>query len=274
MNNRFKAPAVVFALLLTGFALAQDPVADVEDTDETLKIAALHALMAAPPERALPLVTRVLEADNTHEVKERALFVLSQINRPEAGAQLLKVARRGDSELRLEAVRMIGISGNPETLAELEVLYASGDEDLRASVLEAYLIAGDKDTVFRIAQNAGDADEFEAAVHMLGTMGAIAELRSLSQSNGFTEEIIEALGIAGGDDVNATLLEIYRSADTEDIREAALEGMLISGYDEGVIELYRASDDVEEKRQLLETLSMMGSDGLMEIIDEALSSGQ
>lgn len=274
MIYRFRFPVAIIALLLTSSALAQDPVADVEDPDETLKVAALHALMAAPPERALPLVTRVLESDNTSEVKERALFVLSQIDLPEARAQLLEVARRGDPELSTEAVRMIGISGNPEALAELQALYAAGDEDLRESVLEAYMIAGDQDAVFRIAQNAGDAEEFEAAVHMLGAMGAIDELRALSQSSGFTEEIIQALGIAGGDDVNATLMEIYRGADTDEIREAALEGMLISGYDDGVIELYRASDDIEEKRQLLEILSMMGSDRLMEIIDEALSSGQ
>ena len=69
-------------------------------------------------------------------------------------------------------------------------------------------------------------------------------------------------------------MEIYRDADSEDVREAALEGMLISGHDEGVIELYRGSNNVEEKRQLLETLSMMGSDSLMDILDEALSSEQ
>ena len=51
------------ALLATGVAGAQDAVSDVEDPNEVLKIAALEALLSAPPERALPLVTKVLDAE-------------------------------------------------------------------------------------------------------------------------------------------------------------------------------------------------------------------
>ena len=55
-------------------------------------------------------------------------------------------------------------------------------------------------------------------------------------------QAIEALGIVGGGDADSTLLEIYRGTDSPEVRDAALEGMLISGYDEGVLELYRCSN--------------------------------
>ena len=84
------------------------------------------------------------------------------------------------------------------------------------------------------------------------------------------EDAIEALGIVGGDSVNATLVEIYHGTDSENIREAALEGMLISGHDEGVIEIYRSSTDPAEKRELLELLVVMGSDDVWDVIDSAL----
>ena len=261
------------ALLATGAARAQDAVGDVEDPSEVLKIAALEALLAAPPERALPLVTKVLDADNTAEVKEAALFVLSQIDLPEAQQRLLDMARSGDPNLAAEAVRMIGISGDPEAMAGLDALYSAGDEELREAVLEAYLIAGDTDAVYDIAANAASAAEFEAAVQMLGAMGATEKLRSLSETSGYTEELIQALGIAGGEDVNQTLMELYRGAETDEIREAALEGMLISGYDEGVLELYRESTDINEKRELLQMLAMMNSDLVLEVIDAALEGG-
>ena len=261
------------ALLATGAARAQDAVSDVEDPSEVLKIAALEALLAAPPERALPLVTKVLDADNTAEVKEAALFVLSQIDLPEAQQRLLDMARSGDPNLAAEAVRMIGISGDPEAMAGLDALYSAGDEELREAVLEAYLIAGDTDAVYDIAANAASAAEFEAAVQMLGAMGATEKLRSLSETSGYTEELIQALGIAGGEDVNQTLMELYRGAETDEIREAALEGMLISGYDEGVLELYRESTDINEKRELLQMLAMMNSDLVLEVIDAALEGG-
>ena len=168
---------------------------------------------------------------------------------------------------------MIGIGGNDEALAGLAEFYSSGDEDQREAVLEAYMIAGNVDAVYNIATNAADDEEFDTAVRMLAVMGATEELRTLSQSRGYTEGLIEALGIVGGDDTNATLMEIYRNAETDEIRDAALEGMLISGYDEGVLQLYRESDDINEKRDLLEMLGMMGSDLMMEVIDEALEGG-
>ena len=259
-------------LLAAAPARAQD-VSETEDSGDALKIAALEALIAAPPERALPLVTKVLDADNTTEVKERALFVLSQIDLPEAQERLLAVARSGDPDLGKQAVRMIGISGAPEAIASLRALYDAGDRRMRHAVLEAYLIAGETAAVYDIAVNASDAGEFESAVEMLGAMGAVDELRSLSETSGFTAELIQALGIAGGSDVNATLLDIYRNAETQDIREAALQGMLISGYDDGVLELYRESSDVDEKRELLQMLTMMDSDLVLEIIDAALEGG-
>jgi hypothetical protein len=49
--------------------------------------------------------------------------------------------------------------------------------------------------------------------------------------------------------------------------------MLISGYDQGVLELYRESTDVNEKRELLQMLSIMNSDLMLEIIDSALEGG-
>lgn len=274
MTIRPKLIIATVALLAMSASLAQTEVSDVEDSTEVLKIAALEALMMAPPDKALPLVIKVLDAENTDEVKERALFVLSQINLPEAQERLLDVARSNDPELSSEAVRMIGIGGNAEALAGLQDLYSSGDEDLREAVLEAYMIAGDVDAVFAIAENASNAEEFENAVEMLGVMGAVDKLRALSEGSGFTEELIQALGIAGGDDVNATLMQIYRDAETPDIREAALEGMMISGYDEGVLQLYKESTNVNEKRDLLEMLAIMDSDAMMEVIDAALAGGQ
>jgi HEAT repeat protein len=273
MTIRPKLIIAAVALLAMSASLAQTEVSDVEDPTEVLKIAALEALISAPPERALPLVIKVLDANNTDEVKERALFVLSQINLPEAQERLLDVARSDDPELSSEAVRMIGIGGNAEALAGLQDLYSSGDEDLRDAILEAYMIAGDVDAVHAIASNASDADEFQAAVEMLGVMGAVDRLQALSESSGFTQELIQALGIAGGDDVNATLMQIYRDAETDDIRHAALEGMMISGYDEGVFQLYKESTDVHEKRDLLEMLAIMDSDLMMEVIDAALAGG-
>lgn len=293
--------SLVIMFVSTVFAQSDD--VDSVDESEQLKIVALEALLSSPPDRALPLVAKVLAGDNSDEVKSRALFVLSQIDLPEAQSVLLDTARNGSGELKLQAIRMIGISGNAEALAGLTEIYTTGDNDVKESVLHAYMIADDSDSVYEIAANATSDEEFESAVGILGAMGANDELRKLRDKGGNSESLIHAyaiagdaeslqvlaldnsnpeqqiqaiqgLGIVGGAEVNATLLEIYRATDSDDVKEAALHGMMVSGYDEGVLELFRASQDAEEKRDLLRMLVMMDSDAAMAIIEETLSGNR
>jgi HEAT repeat protein len=292
--------SLVLMLVSTSFAQSEDPGAD---ETEQLKIAALEALMSSPSDRALPIVAKVLAGDHSDEVKTRALFVLSQIDLPEAQTVLLDTARNGSGELRLEAIRMVGIGGDSEALAGLTEIYASGDSDVKESVLEAYMIADDSDSVYEIAANATSDEEFERAVGMLSAMGANEELRKLRDRKGDSASLIHAyaiagdaetlrllaidssnperqvqaiqgLGIVGGGEANATLLEIYRGANSDEVKEAALHGMMVADYDDGVLELFRTSQDAEEKRELLRMLVIMDSDAALTIIDETLSGNR
>lgn len=304
MNQVIKVLFVTAMLGCAGPVAAQPEAGDVE----ALQQAAVEALVTAPPEKALPLARKVVEGDFSEGLKMRALFVLSQISEPEAQQLILDTARSSDGEMRAEAVRMIGITGQPEALAQLREFWESGDEEVRRAVLEAYLIAGDEESVYQLALAAQEEEAFEMAVETLGAMGAQDKLRQLREhattgNDAISEVLIEAyaiagdydalrelaldgsdpqrqvqaiegLGIVGGNDVNALLEEIYRSASSDEVRAAALEGMLISGHDEGVLALYRESDDAAEKRQLLEYLVMMDSEAVWQIIDQALDGGR
>ncbi len=303
--NMNKSGKTIFALVAaTCIAFSPQASAQTDDAEE-LKLVALEALISAPPERALPLAVKALQGDHSDEVKSRALFVLSQIELPEAQNLVMETARQGSGETQVEAIRMVGIAGDVDALSQLVEVYESGDEDVREAVLQAYVIADDEDAVYDLAvrvSNSGNEDDFESAIQILGAMGAREHLRKLRESAGVSESLIEAyaisgdadslrelaldnsntevqtqaieaLGIVGGSDVNATLVDIYRSSDSDDVREAALHGMLISGHDAGVLELYRSSQDPAEKRELLEFLVMMGSDEVWDLIDSALDGG-
>ena len=296
MNTLFKLLATAAFFLAATLAFAQDN--STGENDE-LKIAALEALIAAPPERALPRVRKILEGNSSDEVKESALFILSQINLPEAQSLLVDMANQLGGDLQIEAIQMIGIGGDPAALSALKSIYATGGIDIKEAVLEALMIAHDVDAVMEMALAAEDAEEFEAAVEMLAVMGATEQLRSLrnhpASSAGLVEafiiaddaemllelamdgsnkeqqlEAIEALGIVDGDDAGATLLGIYRGSDDDEIKGAALDGMMIADYDEGILELYRESQDVSEKSELLEYLTIMNSEAIWEVIDAAL----
>lgn len=288
-------------VLLTLSLLASSNAWSQGQSDDDLKIAAIEALMTAPSERSLPIVKKVLAGNHSTEVKERALFILSQTDAPESQRALLEFAANGDSELQIEAIRMIGIGGDDASLSELRSIYDAGSASVRGAVLEAFLIAGDPEAVLEIAENAEGRD-FEEAVEMLGVMGASEQLRGLLGRPGATQALIEAyaiagdfetlremalddsnhlmqvraieaLGIVGGDSVDQTLMEIYRSANNKSIRDASLHGMLVADYDEGVLELYKSSDSADEKKQLLQMLVIMDSEAVWDIVDTALDGG-
>jgi HEAT repeat protein len=295
-----KFSKLILVALIIGYAPAA--IAQTEE-DESLKLSALEALISAPPERALPIVTKVLGGDSSPVLKERALFILSQIDLPEAQDLLVQTARSGETNLRLEAIRMIGIGGNSRSLASLRDIYSSGDSNTRNAVLEAYLIADDRDAVYQAALDSTDPDEFENAVQMLGAMGATEELRKLRDRPGAGEVLIDAyavagdvetltalatdssnperqaqaihgLGIAGGSDVGSVLSDVYRNTDEEEVKKAALQGLLIADDDQAVLALFRASDDAAERKELLQTLVMMDSEAVWDVIDATLENSQ
>ena len=300
---------ILMALLLalSGTALAQTvnesnrPSKSKPSEQESLALAAMEGLMQQPPERALPIIKKVLAGTQTPLVKKRALFVLSQIDSQEADDILLQTARSGDSSMRNEAIRSIGIGGRDKSLGALLEVYNAGDADVKKQVLHAWMIADRKAEVFQIAANAKSEDEAAEAIQMLSAMGAVDELRKLGDRPNSSDKLVEAYAISGdlqslrkiaeGDkepsvraeavrqigiiDTEAarTLLrDIYGRATNEEIKEAALQGMLIADDEQGVLALYRAAKSPEEKRMLLRTLTNMDGDAALQVIDDALEN--
>ncbi len=271
--------------------------------DDDLKIAAIEALMSAPPERALPLLEKVLLGNASDSVKSRALFVLSQVELPGAQALLGEFANRSGGALQRDAIRSIGIGGSASALAQLAQVYRDGDKEVRESVLQAYLIADDADAVFQLAVSAQDEDEFADISRTLGAMGASAHLRRLREEGRYDKglaqayaisgdlqslqqmaiqtddpdqrlEAIRNIGVVGGAKAGAVLEDVYRQATDKATREAALQGMLICDHDDGVLALFNASTDTTERRQLLRTLVNMDSEHAFAVIDAALEDNQ
>ena len=294
MMSRRSLTLIAAGLLAAASLQAREPVSERDQ----LALVALEGLMSAPAERALPLLQRTLAGSASTEVKQRALFVLSQVEDPAARTLLLQTARSGDAELRVEAIRSIGIGGDEASVGELQSIYRDGDAEIRSAVLQAWLIADRPDEVYQVAQDASDpgADE---AISMLGAMGAQAQLRQLASSgrgstslvnalavaddldgllamargNGQSDlrlEAIRAIGIVDGEAAEQALQQLYQEASDDALREAALQGLLVADAEAAVLALYRQSNDPAHKRELLRTLTIMGGDEALEAIDAAL----
>jgi HEAT repeat protein len=299
------AIATLVALLMVGTTFAQTPqkskpaAEQPPNADEELALAAMEGLMAQAPERALPIIKKVLAGSQTKLVKQRALFVLSQIDSPEARDILVQTARSTDAGMRGEAIRSIGIGGNPKALDDLQAIYNAGGPDVKGEVLQAWLIAGHKEAVYNVALSAKTEQEANEAIRLLGVMGASDELRKLGDRPNAASGLVEAYALSGdlaslrkiaegsgdrsvridavrkiglidSDAARAALREIYSRSTDADMKDAALQGMLIVGDDQGVLALYKSAKTTEEKRTLLRTLTTMDGDVALQAIDAAL----
>jgi hypothetical protein len=266
---------------------------------EELALTAMEGLMQQPAERALPIIKKVLAGSQSSLIKKRALFVLSQLDSSEADEILLQTARSTDTDLRREAIRNIGIGGRDKSLAALQQIYAGGDSDVKSQVLHAWMIADRKEEVYQAAVSAKSDDEAAEAIQLLGAMGAVDELRKLGDRPNASSKLVEAyaisgdlqslrkiadsnaalsvrteavskIGIIGDDAARSALREIYSRSTDKQIKEAALQGLLIADDDEGVLSLYQGATSPEEKRNLLRVLTTMDSDAALKAIDAAL----
>lgn len=272
------------------------------DGDGDLAEIAVEGLMNAPPERAVPLLKKVLRGKQPDKVKRRALFVLSQLDSREALVELVDIARNGAPSLRSEAIRMLGVSGDDKALAELATLYKTAAPAEKREVLRAWMIAERKDLVFAAARDETDTALREDAIQLLGAMEAIDELKQLLpniqdprllsqlvQALGVADDVpalvqvatshpseatrleaYRAIGVAGGQKASDALVGLYPKAANAAQRDAILQGLLIADDAKAMTSLYKTAKSKEEKQQILRKLTAMGDDAALEIIEQEL----
>jgi len=274
--------------------------------DEDLKVMAINGLLNTDPERAVPMLERLLQGTPSRKLQDRALFVLSQSGSPRAREIVVKIAQ-GDAQpdLQRKAIQYLGVFGGKESRQALVQIYATSTErSVKKSVLQAFLVSGEKDRVLEAARSEKDPELRRDAIHTLGVMGAQAELWTMYQAEtvpatkkavlqalavgGAIDRILEVaktekdpeirldaikkLGIFGGKRGGDAVTEMYKGETDRRVREAALQALFVQGNAPGLIEIARAEKDPELKKRAVTHLSHMGSkeatDFLIEILNK------
>jgi outer membrane protein assembly factor BamD (BamD/ComL family) len=82
------------------------PVPPESESNEELKLLAINSLMNSDPERAVPLLEKILQGTASPKLKQRALFVLTQSGSPRAREVVAQFARGGaNPDLQLKAIQ-------------------------------------------------------------------------------------------------------------------------------------------------------------------------
>ncbi len=268
------------------------PVQPADEEDEDLKLYALSGLMNNNPQKALPLVQQYLNGKHSQQDKEKALFLLTQSELPQARQALLQIVRgSAHPELRGQAIKYVGMVAeeDPSLLSELDGIYSSTqDRNLRSDVIEAYGMAEHRSGLVALIRAEKDPNLRQRAIDMLSGADGDAELRSLLQNETDTETrraLIRALGNAGdvdtliaaarGDKDPATRIEaihslgnddespkaaealrsIYAGSSDRKTRTAVIDALANQDNAKALIEIFRAEKDREMRKMIVHRLT-------------------
>ncbi|HET9480161.1 MAG TPA: HEAT repeat domain-containing protein [Candidatus Polarisedimenticolia bacterium] len=279
------------------------PVSPENQDDEELKLVAINGLMSSDPERAVPLLERVLAGGGSRRVKEQALFVLTQSGSQRAREIVFDIARGNrNPDLQRKAVEVLGLMGSSSARPLLREIYTStADAAVKKAVLQAYMVSADTASLAEVARRERSPELRRDAINFLGANGADDELLSLYSSEtdvrtreailqglaiggsrhlleiarsekdpGMKRLAVQNLGIMGGEETERALVSIFIGERNEEVRKAALNGLLIHGSDDALIALARKEKDPRWRREIVQTLSVMGSKSAAEFMLEIL----
>ncbi len=275
-----------------------------EAPDEDLKLIALNALLAADSSKAIPMLEGFLSSSSSRKLRDRALFVLTQSETPQARAIVVDVARgHRTPDLQRSAIRYLGVFGSAQSRQALSDIYAgTTDPAIKKSVLQAFMVAGDKQNLLTAARSETSADLRQTAIQQLGAMGAQAELWEMYRSESDiatkksilhgmfigggdqrlidlsrTEQnpelrraIIRNLGLLGTPRTGETLVALYRSDSDPGIRREAIQGLFLQGNATALVQLARAEKDPSLRKELVSKLSVMDSKEAIDYMLELL----
>jgi hypothetical protein len=274
--------------------------------DEELKMLAITGLMNSDPQRAMPLLEKVLNGTGTPKEKSKALFVLAQNGSAESREILGRIARgQSNPDLQRKAVEYLGLFGGQQARQTLAEIYAStGDESVKRAILKSYMIGGDKEHLLAAAKGEKDASLRAEAIKQLGIVHAPEELRQLYKTETSPEvkkDILQAffltgdakflaeaaqgekdaevrraairnLGLIGSADAKEALPAIYAKETDRENKQAVLNALFIQGNAHALVTIARGEKDAELKKIAVSKLALMnskeGNDYLMEILQK------
>jgi len=238
-----------------------------EDDDDDERIAALNALIQMDADRAMPILTKVLERRDPCSVglRRKAVFLVSQKHTPTTADILLRVARTDpDEEVREQAVFWLSQVPDERAVTMLQdILNSSSNEDLKNKALFAlsqHQSARGAQFLRDYALREDASDELRGqAIFWLGQRRSpenaefLRSLYSRIKSDEVKEKILFSLSQQRGLGNDKWLIDIARNTrENIELRKKALfwAGQGAASADQ-LIGLYSTLPDAEMREQLI-----------------------
>ena len=229
--------------------------------DDETKILALRGLMQSDPDSALPTIERLLAGDSSVRVKDRALFLLSQSRATRAREVIVGVAKSGSNpELRLSAVRYLGMRPDPESQKILADIYGStSDVDTKRAILRSLMTANARERLLAVAKTEKSPELRAVAVQQLGAVRGAAELEELYRTDSdrdVKQRILQSMIAANAADKLAQIARTERDPDLQRLAIRYLGATNKPEATESLRAIYGSDVPVDTKKAVIEALSI------------------
>ncbi len=237
-QSRWKKDADVLKVELQGAAANPASVYTEEE-----KLAAINAIMQSEPDKAIPIIQKLLQGSGSPKFKDRLLFIMMQSSSDKSADVLLSVAKDNkDPDLQIRAIRYLGMGGHGGGALK-DIYTGTNDPSIKKAVFQGWLMAGDKEDVLAVAKTEKSPELRRDAIRHLGMMGARNELR-----------------------------EMYKASPDPETREAVIQGMMMNGDSQGLVEIARTEKDPKLREKAIRTIGMVGDQAGMTALMEIYNS--
>lgn len=250
-------------------------VSPEQEADEDLKLLAINSLIHSEPERAVPLLEKILTGSGQPRLRERALFVLAQTNWPKGVEVLSKAARGGlNPDLQMKALEYLGARSKENAPLLAEVYASSTDRNVKRAALDGLGNAKAEPELWKIYQSESAPELKKQIVESLARARAYDRLFELAKTERdpvVLREVIESLGRVKDERTTEALRAAYANHTDIEVRKEVIDSLFRQGNAPVLIEIARKESEPKLKREVVEALSRMRSKEANDFLVELLS---
>jgi tetratricopeptide (TPR) repeat protein len=220
------------------------PNSPESESDEELKLLAMNSLMQQDPDRAIPLLEKLLtDAKNSPSLKGRAIFVLAQSKSLKARQIVIQYAKGGaNPDAQLRAIEYLGTFRSDEASQALSEVYtATTDPVVKRTVIRGLMVARAKDRLLQIARTDQDVNMRREALQYLGSMQAEVELAQL-----------------------------YKTETNKDLKRTIINSLASQQAAKQLVELAKAETDPELRKEIVRMLVNIKSKDSADYLEELI----
>jgi tetratricopeptide (TPR) repeat protein len=244
---------------------SKGPVSPEAETDEDIKILALNSVMQSDPERALPQIENMLKTSHSPRLKRQIVTVMAMNGSPRAKQDLEQIARTGNPDLQVVAIRYLSQSqrrGVETTPANGQLFFdiyaASSDNSVKNAILDTFNSTKDKDHLIQILKTEKNPSLRQRAIGFLGEYDGQADLWQVYPSETTPEgkeQILNAMHQNGNID---KLAEVARTDKEAKVRLAAVRAIAsqkAGNPSAALVAVYSAEQDPQVKQNIVSSLA-------------------